>query len=108
MPTMTELNGKVGFASPAVDDTFIRRRGVELIATVALAVSLVIAATAVSIGATRAQVLGVVGDGSDASLALAALLGLVLAGVAGMGGLTAIAARNRMSRRDQADPQQMT
>jgi hypothetical protein len=106
-PTMTELNGKVGFASPAANK-FIRRRhaGVELIATGALAVSLVIAATAVSIGATRAQVLGVVGDGRDASLALAALLGLVLAGVAGMGGLTA--ARNRMSRRHQADPQQMT
>jgi hypothetical protein len=100
MPTMTELNGKVGFASPAANNTFIRRRGVELIATVALAVSLVIAATVVSIGATRAQVLGVVGNCRDASLALAALLGLMLASVAGLGGLTAMAARNRMSRRN--------
>ena len=99
---MTELNGKVGFASPAAENRFIKRRhaGVELIATLALAISLVIAATAVSIGATRAQVLGVVGNSTDASLALAALLGLVLAGVAGMAGLTALAARNRMPRRD--------
>ena len=52
---MTELTGKVGFASPAADKTFPSRRGVELFATVALAVSLVIAATAVSIGMARAQ-----------------------------------------------------
>jgi hypothetical protein len=102
MPTMSELNGKVGFASPAASSKFMRRRyaGVELIATVALAVSLVIAATAVSIGATRAQVLGAVGNGRDASLALAALLGLALAGAAGLGGLNAIAARKRTPRRD--------
>jgi hypothetical protein len=100
--TMSELHGKVGFASPAANNTFIRRRrvGVELIATIALAVSLVIAATAVSIGATRAQVLGVVGNSRDASLALAAFLGLIMTGVAAMGGLSATAVRNRMSRRD--------
>jgi hypothetical protein len=100
VPTMTELNGKVGFASPAANNTFIRRRGVELIATVALAVSLVIAATAVSIGATRAQVLGAVGNGRDASLALAAFLGLAMVGVAGTRGLNAMAERGRMSRGD--------
>ena len=96
---MTQLNGKVGFVSPAANTTFIRRRhaGVELIATVALAISLVIAATAVSIGATRAQVLGVVGNSRYASLALAAFLGLVLAAAAGMG---ALAARNRVARGD--------
>jgi hypothetical protein len=54
---MTELTGMVGFVSPAKDKTFAKRRrlGVELFATVALAVSLVIAATAVSIGMARAQ-----------------------------------------------------
>jgi hypothetical protein len=53
---MTELTGKVGFASPIAHRTFAnRRRGIELFATVALAVSLVIAATAVSIGMARAQ-----------------------------------------------------
>ena len=99
---MTELNGKVGFASPAANDTFIRRchASIELIATVALAISLVIAATAVSIGATQAQVLDAVGNSRDASLALAAFLGLVMAGIVGMLGLTAVAARNRTARRD--------
>jgi hypothetical protein len=54
---MTELTGMVGFASPISQKTFSKRRrvGVELFATVALAVSLVIAATAVSIGMARAQ-----------------------------------------------------
>ncbi len=98
---MTELNGKVGFASPAAKNTLIkhRRAGVELAAAAALAISLVIAATAVSIGATRAQVLGVVGNSRDATIALAALLaallGLAIAGAVGIGRLTAIAARNR-------------
>jgi len=54
--TMTELTGKVGFASPIAHKSFAsRRRGIELFATVALAVSLVVAATAVSIGMARAQ-----------------------------------------------------
>jgi hypothetical protein len=54
--TMTELTGKVGFASPIAHRSFAsRRRGIELFATVALAVSLVVAATAVSIGMARAQ-----------------------------------------------------
>jgi hypothetical protein len=57
MTTMTELTGKVGFASPIAEQAFSKRRnaGVELIATVALAISLVIAATAVSIGMARAH-----------------------------------------------------
>jgi hypothetical protein len=99
---MTELNGKAGFASPAADTKFIKRRhaGVELIATVALAISLVIAATAVSIGAARAQVLGAVGDGRSASFAIAAFVGLTIAGVASMGSLTAMAVRDRAAGRD--------
>jgi hypothetical protein len=52
---MTVLTGKVGFASPIAHQSFASRRGIELFATVALAVSLVIAATAVSIGMARAQ-----------------------------------------------------
>jgi hypothetical protein len=57
MTTMTELTGKVGFTSPITEKTFAKRRraGVELFATLALAISLVIAATAVSIGMARAQ-----------------------------------------------------
>jgi len=54
---MTGLAGKVGFASPISEKAFSKRQriGVELFATVALAVSLVVAATAVSIGMARAQ-----------------------------------------------------
>jgi hypothetical protein len=56
---MTELTGKVGFASPISEKALSRKRtlGVELIATLALAVCLIIAATAVSIGMARAQAL---------------------------------------------------
>ena len=54
---MTELTGMVGFASPTTEKKLSRRRalGLELLATVSLAVCLVIAATAVSIGMARAQ-----------------------------------------------------
>jgi hypothetical protein len=56
---MTELTGTVGFASPIAEKSLSRRRtrGVELIATLALVVSLIVAATAVSIGMARAQAL---------------------------------------------------
>jgi hypothetical protein len=56
---MTALTGMVGFASPVSEKTVSRRRrlGIELIATLALAVSLIVAATAVSIGMARAQAL---------------------------------------------------
>ena len=55
---MTELTGTVGFASPIAEKTLAKRRrvGVELFATLALAVSLLVAATAV-IGMARAQAL---------------------------------------------------
>lgn len=54
---MTELTDMVGFASPIAKKTIAKRRrlGVELCATLALAVSLLVAATAVSIGMARAQ-----------------------------------------------------
>ena len=54
---MTELTGTVGFASPIAEKRFAvrRRAGVELFATLALAASLLVAATAVSIGMARAQ-----------------------------------------------------
>jgi hypothetical protein len=54
---MTALTGKVGFASPISENVSSRKNtlGVELIATLALAVCLIIAATAVSFGVARAQ-----------------------------------------------------
>jgi len=96
---MTELTGKVGFASPATEQTFSKRRsaGIELLATVALAVSLVIAATAVSIGMARAQAFGAVPHSDGTPFAIAVFLALALTG---MGGLTAVAARCRRSARD--------
>jgi hypothetical protein len=90
---MTELTGQVGFASPVTEKKFSRRRaGIELVATVALAVSLVIAATAVSIGMARAQALGAVVHNDRGPLAIAMVLGLLIFGAAGL--LTAVAARD--------------
>jgi hypothetical protein len=95
MLIMTELTGKVGFASPSTEEKFSSRRsaGVELIATVALAISLAIAASAVSIGVARAQSLGAVTHSDNAPFFIAVLLGLL---IAGMGGLIAIAACGRI------------
>ena len=49
---MAELTGNHGFAPPRAEQTLSKRHvaALELIATVALTVSLVVAATAVSIG----------------------------------------------------------
>jgi hypothetical protein len=96
---MTELTGKVGFASPVSIKrlTPCRILGVELIATVALAVCLIIAVTAVSIGMARAQALTSVSRQDHAPFAAALFFGAVMAGV---GGLTAIVAGDRDMPRD--------
>jgi len=49
---MTELTGNSGFAPPRAEQTLTRRRAhtLDLIATATLTVSLIVAATAVSIG----------------------------------------------------------
>jgi len=49
---MAELTGSPGFAPPRADKTSLKRRALalEMIATLALTVSLVVAATAVSLG----------------------------------------------------------
>ena len=57
-----------------------------VVTTVTLAVSLVIAATAVSIGIARADTLVPIAESGGGRFALAIFLGLV---IAGMGGLTA-------------------
>jgi len=61
--TMAELTGNPGFAAPRAERTLSKRHlaALELIATVALTVSLIVAATAVSIGdrsLTRGNVIG--------------------------------------------------
>ena len=60
---MTELTGKVGFAPPISEEVSSRKNtlGVELFATLTLAICLIIAATAVSIGMARAQSLASLG-----------------------------------------------
>ena len=58
-----------------------------LVTTAALVVSLVVAATAVSIGIARADTLGSIAESNGGRFALAIVLALV---IAGMGGLTAV------------------
>jgi hypothetical protein len=64
-----------------------RALAIEVIATAGLAVSLLVAMTAVSIGIARAATLGTIAEHDGAPLALALFLGLLFAG---MGGLTAL------------------
>ena len=96
---MTKLTGKVGFASPVSTKRIARCRivGVELIATVALVVCLIIAVTAVSIGVARAQAFANIDRPDRAPFAVALFFGAVMAG---MGGLTAIVAGERQTPRD--------
>ena len=96
---MTELTGKVGFASPVSKKRLTRRRilGVELIAAVALTVCLIIAVTAVSIGMARAQAFANIGRHDRAPFAVALFFGAVMAG---MGGLTAMVAGDHQTPRD--------
>jgi hypothetical protein len=78
---MTDLTERAGFGSPIAEKTFAKRRrlGVELFATLALAVSLIVAATAVSIGVARAQA-GYTMSGSGTPAAVSAFLGTMMAG----------------------------
>ena len=79
---MTELTGMVGFATPIADKTVAKRRraGVELAATLALAVALMIAATAVSIGMARAQASRAAHISAQTPVSVASFLGAVMAG----------------------------
>ena len=96
---MTELTGKVGYASPVSTKRITRCRilGVELFATLALVVCLVIAVTAVSIGMARAQALATIDRHDHTPFAVALFFGAVMAG---MGGLTAMVAGERQTPPD--------
>jgi glycerol uptake facilitator-like aquaporin len=76
-----------GFEAPQAATT--RRAPVELIATVLLALSTLVAVTAVSIGIARADVLHARPDAELAPFAIALFVGLLFAA---MGGLTAMMA----------------
>ena len=94
---MTKLTGPVGFASPVSTKRIRRCRllGIELFATVALAVSLLIAATAVSIGVARAQAFASFHYGDRAPVAVALFAGALIVGI---GGLSAILTGERFPR----------
>ena len=96
---MTELSGKAGFASPIAGrrGTPCRILGIELFATLALVVSLIIAATTVTIGVARAQSSANFGRSDHAQYAVALFFGAV---TAGMGGLTAMVTSERLTPRD--------
>jgi hypothetical protein len=64
---------------------------VELITTAALALSTVVAVTAVSIGIARADTIGTIAKSDGAPFAIALFIGLLLSA---MGGFTAMMARN--------------
>ena len=92
------LIGRTGIKHEARHGAAPRHRSialVELITTVALALSTAVAVTAVSIGMARADVVDAVTKGDGVPLAIALCITLLLAA---MGGLTAIVAR--VPRRD--------
>lgn len=77
-----------GFTPPADRALGDERRTVavaELVTTIALALSTLVAATAVSVGIARADVIGNVIDNEGGLFAVALILGLLFIG---MGGLT--------------------
>ena len=92
------LIGRTGIKHEARHGPLPRHRPialVELITTVALALSTAVAVTAVSIGMARADVVGAMTSGDSTPLAIALCIAFLLAV---MGGLTVIVAVN--PRRD--------
>lgn len=81
---------KTGFTPPAdrvLGREHRRAACAELVATVALVICTLIAATAVSVGIARADAAGAIIDNEAGLFAIALLLGLLFAA---MGGLTAL------------------
>ncbi len=79
---MTDWTERAGFGSLIAEKTFAKRRrlGVELFATLALVISLIVAATAVSIGVARAQAGYTARHAGSASASVSAFLGATMAG----------------------------
>jgi hypothetical protein len=87
-----EMTAPVGFARPSGNRPTSHRVVVlELVASLALALSTLVTATAVTIGYAHADVLHAAAA-DNGRFGLALLLGLLFAG---MGGLTALMARGR-------------
>ena len=79
---MSELAETAGFGAPRTGETCVKRRriGVELFATIALAVSLIVAATAVSLGVAGAQAGSEVRSGGGIPASAAAFLSTMMTG----------------------------
>ena len=92
-----------GFAAPSGHELGNERRTVALaalIATVALAISTIVAATVVSVGIARASVASNVIDNEGSLFAVALLLGLLFIG---MGGLTILTLPHRPKGHKHSD-----
>jgi hypothetical protein len=90
----SDLQDRAGFDHrPLHQETAQQRSALALIASMALAISTAVAATVVSIGIARAEILGSVANGTNRPVAVAVLIGVVLAG---MGGLTAMVTRHEL------------
>jgi hypothetical protein len=96
---MNDISTQFGFQHPMRRDRVIKKRGsaaAGLITSIVLLLSIVVAATAVSIGIARAGALTSIGERDGNTLWLAIFLGLVLVG---MGGITAAFTTRRATRR---------
>jgi hypothetical protein len=93
---MSTMETRAAGFDDRADRAMAFRRGpvavIELITTAALALSTVVAVTAVSIGIARAESVNTVAGDDGAALAIALFIGLLLSG---MGGLTAVMAADR-------------
>ncbi len=85
---MTQPYERTGFEHPTRRQLRDERRSgalAELIATAALALSTIVAATVVSIGIARASAAGALLENEGSVFAIALLLGLVFIGMSGIG-----------------------
>jgi hypothetical protein len=83
-----DLIGRTGFDRPAPnEDSAEKRRALTLIATAALAISTAVAATVVSIGMARADIVGRAADSDGGTLAIALFIAATLAGIAAVAGI---------------------
>jgi hypothetical protein len=95
---MARVSDRVGFGHPILAKRGLRRRRValaELVATVTLVISILVAVTVLSIGMVRADTLALFADKDGGRWALAVFLGLL---IAGMGGITALVVRDGHNR----------
>ncbi len=100
-----------GFTAPAGRAFGNERRTVALaalIATAALAISTIVAATVVSVGIARANVVGNVIDNEGSLFAVALVLGLLFIGMGGLTILTLPGERPKIQKTPDSNPSHTT